>query len=121
MGDATCACRVALQLATERLAFLMDHVVAGRSILPGAAMFEAAAAAGRTLSLSADSVPSAAAAPDLCLTGLIIPAPVVLAAGAPQALEVAVDCRSSAVQLARLPDAISSGKQGPLLSFTFSS
>jgi hypothetical protein len=106
-GAAHAHCRFALQLATERLAYLMDHVVAGRSILPGAAMFEAAAAAGRTLSLLSDSTPLAT---DLCLISVTIPAPVVLAAGVPQALEVAVDCRSDAVHLARLPNAISSGE-----------
>lgn len=110
-----CGCslrRFALQLASERLAYLLDHVVAGRPLLPGAAMFEAAAAAGRTLASTADGVPSpamggsGAAAMELCLTSVAIPAPVLLGTAPDQALlEVVVDCRGDAVQLARLPNA----------------
>lgn len=41
--------RLGAQLGGPALALLQDHIVAGRSILPGAAMFEMAAAAGRAL------------------------------------------------------------------------
>ena len=37
------------RLGSAALAYLMDHRVSGRALLPGAAMFEAAAAAARTL------------------------------------------------------------------------
>ena len=41
--------RLSAQLVAPALAPLHDHIVAGRSILPGAAMFEMALAAGRAL------------------------------------------------------------------------
>ena len=47
---------------------------------------------------------------DLCLTNVAIPAPALLGVGRDQALiEVVVDCRGHAVQLARLPNASGSG------------
>lgn len=104
------------QLATEALAYLLDHKVAGRSLLPGAAMFEMAAAAGRTLAGGAADahVAPALASMDLCLTAVAIPAPVVLAAGGSGALECTVDCRADAVQLAQAP-AGTTGVCAPLL------
>lgn len=81
-----------MQLASSALGYLLDHVVAGRSILPGAAMFEMAAAAGRT---AAD----AAAGRDVCLLGVAIPAPVVLQVGALQSVECTMHWASGAVHL----------------------
>ena len=89
--------------------------MAGRSLLPGAAMFEMAAAAGRTLAgTAADGHGAAALAGiDLCLTALAIPAPVVLAAGGGgSALECTVDCRADAVQLAQAPAGAGGGARG---------
>ncbi len=84
-----------MQLGSSTLGYLMDHIVAGRSIMPGAAMFEMAAAAGRT---AADT----AAGRDLCLLGVAIPAPVVLHLGAQQTVECTLDWRSGAVQLQKV-------------------
>ena len=97
--------RFTAPLASEALAYLLDHRVAGRSLLPGAAMFEAVAAAGRTLAgAAADGHAAAAlAGADLCLVRVAIPAPVLLTAGGGGALECAVDCRAGAVQLAQAP------------------
>lgn len=98
--------RFAAPLTSEALAYLLDHRVAGRSLLPGAAMFEAAAAAGRTLAgpVADGQAATGLADTDLCLSNVAIPAPVVLAAGGGGvALECAVDCRAGAVQLAQAP------------------
>ena len=43
------ACTFSVVLSRARLAYLWDHVVSGRLLLPAAAFFEAAAAAGRSL------------------------------------------------------------------------
>ena len=80
-----------MQLAQPALSYLMDHVVAGRCLLPGAAMFEGAAAAGATL--------AEAAGLGLCLTGVSIPAPVVMQAGRLQTLICTVDNGQGGVQL----------------------
>ena len=66
---------MALQLTDNRLTFLWDHVVAGRSILPGAAMLEIASAAGRTLAQDGAADGDAPAVVDAA-----IPAPVLLTA-----------------------------------------
>ncbi len=80
-----------MQLAQPALSYLMDHVVAGRCLLPGAAMFEGTAAAGATL--------AEGTGPGLCLTGVSIPAPVMLQAGRLQTLMCTVDNAQGAVQL----------------------
>ena len=72
------------KLGTATLTYLWDHIVAGRSLLPGAAMLEAALAAARLLLESS----SPAAAPTLALCGSIIPEPLVLPTGAPGAMLV---------------------------------
>lgn len=84
-----------MQLESSTLGYLMDHIVAGRSIMPGAAMFEMAAAAGRTV---ADS----AAGRELCLLSVAIPAPVVLHVGAQQTVECTLNWRTGAVQLQKV-------------------
>ena len=61
-------------LSAPALAYLWDHRVAGRALFPGAAMLEAAMAAGHVLLDGA-----AAAQPALC--GVSIPAPLVLPEG----------------------------------------
>ena len=78
---ATRSAAVQLQAALEgpALAYLWDHTVQSRPLLPGAAMFEAAHAAAARLLVDASSssaVPAAASA----LSGVSIPAPVVLPA-----------------------------------------
>lgn len=84
-------CRFTTQLAQPALGYLMDHIVAGHCLLPGAAMFEAAAAAGACLE-DATSL-------DLCLAGVAIPAPLVMQPGKLQALSGIVDASQGAVQL----------------------
>lgn len=85
--------------------------MAGRSILPGAAMMELAAASGAstadTLLASSDTV--------LGLDGAVIPAAVILTAspGTAPSLESRVDLRSGAVELASLAKGKSQG--APLL------
>jgi acyl transferase domain-containing protein len=68
-------------LAAARLAWLWDHSVRGRALLPGAAMFEAAAAAALALACSSTD---GGVSPSLCpaLAGLAILAPCVLPAAA---------------------------------------
>lgn len=61
---------VALQQA--RLSELLDHIVLGRAVLPGAALFEAACAAVRLLSLQ-DGSPAGAA--NAALVSIVIPSP----------------------------------------------
>ena len=80
-----------MRLAQPAVSYLMDHVVAGRCLLPGAAMFEAAAAAGATL--------AEASRASTCLTGISIPAPVVMQAGRLQTLVCLADASQGAVQL----------------------
>ena len=80
-----------MQLAQPALSYLMDHVVAGRCLLPGAAMFEGAAAAGAML--------AEAAGVGLCLTAVSIPAPVVMQAGKLHTLVCLVDTPRGAIQL----------------------
>ena len=83
--------RFMTQLAQPALSYLMDHIVAGRCLLPGAAMFEATAAAGSTL---AD-----ASGLNVCLAGISIPAPVVMQAAKLQTLTCLVDLPQGAVHL----------------------
>lgn len=83
--------RFMTQLAQPALSYLMDHIVAGRCLLPGAAMFEATAAAGSTL-------PDASGL-DLCLAGISIPTPVVMRAAKLQTLTCLVDLPQGAVHL----------------------
>ena len=89
------------KLAEPRLAFLWDHMVGGKVLLPGAAMLEAAAAAGRVLLSSAAS---AANTLGLSITGISIHAPLVLpdnlAAAAGSTLQVKVSLRDGSLQLA---------------------
>ena len=54
-----------MQLSQPVLSYLMDHIVAGRCLLPGAAMFEATAAAGCALAEMSGV--------DLCLADISIP------------------------------------------------
>ena len=68
---------MAAHLTDNRLAFLLDHIVAGRPILPGAAMLEMASAAGRTLAQD-----GAADAVTVAIVDAAIPAPVLLSATA---------------------------------------
>ena len=83
--------RLVMQLTQPALSYLMHHVVAGRCLLPGAAMFEAAAAAGANL--------AEAAGLGLCLTGVSIPAPVVLQAGSGHSLTYLVDSMRGGIEL----------------------
>ncbi len=93
-----CMHRLMMQLAQPALACLMDHVVAGRCLLPGAAMFEGASAAGATL--------AEAAGPGLCLTGVSIPAPVMMQAGRVQTLLCTVDNAHGGIQLQQSSQAV---------------
>ena len=72
------------ELSSPALAYLWDHQVSGKALFPGAAFFELAAAAAKTL-LAADSA---------VLTSVSIPAPLVLPA--PQNAAPAVMCKLDA-------------------------
>ena len=72
------------ELSSPALAYLWDHQVSGKALFPGAAFFELAAAAAKTL-LAADSA---------ALAGVSIPAPLVLPA--PQKAAPAVICKLDA-------------------------
>ena len=86
-------CRFAPQLKAPALSFLWDHVVAKRSIMPGAGMFEMTACAARSLA------PEGAR---IGLTGVTIPSPLALSGAAAPAAEALLDCRTGAVQLITL-------------------
>ncbi len=85
---------MSVRLTDNRLAFLLDHVVAGRPILPGAAMLEMASAAGRTLAQegAADAVADA-------IVDAAIPAPVLLSATADVQLECSLAMGSGQLEL----------------------
>ena len=83
-----------MHMTDSRLAFLRDHVVAGRPVLPGAAMLEMASAAGRTLAQDA-----AADAVTAAIVDAAIPAPVLLAATADVQLECSVAMASGHLEL----------------------
>jgi hypothetical protein len=85
-------CRLQAPLASAQLAFLLDHIVQGTPIMPGAGMLETATASCRAL------LPDAAARA-LCLTGAAIPAPVVLAPGSALVLECHVTAGTGELQL----------------------
>lgn len=91
------------------LGYLKDHIVAGRGILPGAAMFEAALAAARSLqpdeALEAGSSGGGSGA-GYALFGAAIVAPVLLSsggAGGAPGLLCTVDSTDGSVQLAQQP------------------
>ena len=84
-------CRFLVQLSQPALSYLMDHIVAGRSLLPGAAMFEATTAAGCTLA-EKSSV-------DLCLADISIPSPVVMQSGVSQELACIVNVNRGTLAL----------------------
>ena len=90
LSEPTIACRFASDLRAPALAFLWDHVVAGRSIMPGAGMMEFTTVQGRML--APDNEP-------VCLLGASIPGPIVLSGAAVPPVEGSVDCRSGAVEL----------------------
>ena len=83
-----------MHLRDNRLAFLWDHVVAGRPILPGAAMLEIASAAARTLALD-----GAADDFDTAVMEAAIPAPVLLAATDSAMLQCTVAAWSGQLEL----------------------
>ena len=87
------ACRFQTQLAAPDLAYLWDHMVAGRSIMPGAGMAEMASAASH--SLLRELLPSQA----LCLTGAAIPSPGILSAQAGTLMDCLVRTGEGAVEL----------------------
>ena len=70
------AVEVAALLSMARHAYLLDHRVAGRAILPGAAMYEAGWAAGQLL-----ANPSLAFGQGPALCDISIPSPLLLRAG----------------------------------------
>lgn len=72
-GAARPTIQLTCSLSAANLSFLWDHRVAGRALLPGAAMYEAGFAAGVYM-VKSPQAPSAA------LVGTIIPSPVLLRA-----------------------------------------
>ena len=90
---ANCWYRFQTQLAGPGLAFLWDHLVAGRSIMPGAGMAEMASAASH--SLLQEAVPGRA----LCLTGASIPSPGILASQAGTLMDCLVHAAEGTVEL----------------------
>ena len=85
--------RFQTQLAGPGLAYLWDHMVAGRSIMPGAGMAEMASAASH--SLLREAVPGQA----LCLTGASIPSPGILSTQAGTLMDCSVRAAEGAVEL----------------------
>ncbi len=85
---------MSLQLTDNKLAFLLDHVVAGRPILPGAAMLELASAVGRTLAQD-----GAADAATVAIIDAAIPAPVLLSATVDVQLECSLAMGSGGLEL----------------------
>lgn len=83
-----------VKLGVPALNFLWDHIVAGRSILPGAGMFEILAATAVCLSEGSGS--------QVCLSGLSIPSPVPLSTAAPPVLECIADLVTGKLELAML-------------------
>lgn len=101
--------RFETSLGIPALGYLKDHIVAGRGILPGAAMFEAALAAARSLqpdeALEAGSSGGGSGA-GYALFGAAIVAPVLLSsggAGGAPGLLCTVDSTDGSVQLAQQP------------------
>ena len=98
------ASRPAVQLQAvlhgAALAYLWDHRVQGRALLPGAAMFETAYAAGMLLLAGASGTGSKAAAA-AALAGVSIPAPLVLPEGSASSvtLTTAVEAATGRVTL----------------------
>lgn len=92
--------QLAADLAAPGLSWLQDHSVQGRALLPGAAMFEMAAAAVAVCQPVDGSVSGAAA-----LTSLTILVPCMLASaegrdsGSSALLRCAVDCRSGSIEV----------------------
>ncbi|KAK9803996.1 hypothetical protein WJX72_011444 [[Myrmecia] bisecta] len=95
------SCRFTMRLASPDLSYLWDHIVQRRSILPGAAMFEMAAAAARGLipDGSTGSTGSAGSGHELALTSAAIPAPVVMSLGAPPVVECVAFCQTGQAEL----------------------
>ena len=81
------------QLKVAALSFLWDHMVAKRSIMPGAGMFEITTCSARSLAPEGSLIG---------LTGVAIPSPVVLSGVAVPGAEASLDCRTGAVELATL-------------------
>lgn len=100
VSRATFACN----LLQPALAFLWEHQVRDRSLFPGAAYFELALAAVRTLHAGAN--PHAAEA---CLTQIAIPAPLVLPSSPATAglvLTCSVDLTTQAISIASSSQAV---------------
>lgn len=91
-------CSFTGQLTHVAVAFLWDHIVAGRSILPGAAVMEFAAASGSAL---ADSLLTTSNA-KLGLDAATIPAAVILTASPATgpSLESRVDTKAGSLEIA---------------------
>ena len=85
--------RFSAALKAPGLAFLWDHVVAGRSIMPGAGMMELTSMQGRMLAPEGSHI---------CLLGASIPAPIVLSGASVPPVEGSLDCSSGAVELQTL-------------------
>ena len=90
-------CSFVGQLTHPSVAFLWDHIVAGRSILPGAAMMEFAAASGSAL---ADGLLTTSQA-KLGLDAATIPAAVILTASPATAptLQSRVDTKAGTLEI----------------------
>lgn len=99
-GAMGCMVQLAADLSAPGLSWLRDHSVQGRALLPGAAMFEMAAAAATACQPADGSLSTAAA-----LASLAILAPCVLAStegggrGSSVLLSCAVDCRSGSIEV----------------------
>ena len=101
-----------LDAAAPQLAFLRDHAVSGRLLLPGAALFEIALAAGRTL--AGGGVHSRL---PVAVTGAAIAAPVMLT---PASAHVVLGCRVDLVAAAKMIVSIAGSARGqqPTKHFT---
>lgn len=109
------------------LAYLKDHLVAGRPILPGAAMFETALAAARALQpdevLQAGS--SSSGSTGYAVIGASITAPVLLGGGTGGSgggggrgplLQCCVNSASGSIELLQLPGVFSAQYSGAICS-----
>ncbi len=91
--------RFEVDLGVPDLAYLLDHVVVGRSIMPGAAMFEAGLAAAQSLLPDAPPAAEQSDGGEHGLAAAVIPQAVLLKAAGGRLLQCTVTAPTGAVEL----------------------
>ena len=91
--------RFEVDLGVPDLAYLLDHVVAGRSIMPGAAMFETGLAAAQSLLPDPPPATEQSDGGEHGLAAAVIPQAVLLKATASRLLRCTVMAATGAVEL----------------------